>query len=213
MLTRLKGNIFNSKAPVLVNPVNCEGVAGAGLALEFKLRVPSNHEKYASVAKKGILKPGGILPVKFEGRTILNAATKEVWKKPSNPVWVSEIIGKIARHKQYTHIAMPYLGAGKGGLSEQLVYYLMDEVFHDHPTHIELWEFDQNAACPLYTNLLDLYRRSKNEGKVDKFIEYLGLEDYAQQVKHFCEHPTGSIYHLMDDIGSLKVNLYKIRGI
>ena len=36
----LLGNIFDSHAQVLVNPINCVGVMGKGLALEFKRRYP-----------------------------------------------------------------------------------------------------------------------------------------------------------------------------
>ena len=33
MFKKIKGNIFNSKAQVLVNSVNCVGVMGRGIAL------------------------------------------------------------------------------------------------------------------------------------------------------------------------------------
>jgi O-acetyl-ADP-ribose deacetylase (regulator of RNase III) len=34
------GDLFNSKADALINPVNCVGVMGKGLAKEFRLRFP-----------------------------------------------------------------------------------------------------------------------------------------------------------------------------
>jgi len=40
MLTYLKGTVFNAPAKTLVNTVNCSGVMGAGIAVEFKLRFP-----------------------------------------------------------------------------------------------------------------------------------------------------------------------------
>ncbi len=36
MITYKQGNIFNSNAQVITNTVNCVGVMGKGLALEFK---------------------------------------------------------------------------------------------------------------------------------------------------------------------------------
>jgi hypothetical protein len=39
-ITIIKGNIFNSKAQTIVNTVNCVGVMGKGIALEFKKRYP-----------------------------------------------------------------------------------------------------------------------------------------------------------------------------
>jgi O-acetyl-ADP-ribose deacetylase (regulator of RNase III) len=41
----LKGNIFTSKYQTLVNTVNCVGVMGAGIALEYRLRYPEMHDK------------------------------------------------------------------------------------------------------------------------------------------------------------------------
>jgi O-acetyl-ADP-ribose deacetylase (regulator of RNase III) len=37
------GSIFDSDAEALVNPVNCVGVMGKGLALQFKEKYPKNY--------------------------------------------------------------------------------------------------------------------------------------------------------------------------
>ena len=39
-ITYPKGNIFDSNSKTLVNTVNCVGVMGKGIALEYKLRYP-----------------------------------------------------------------------------------------------------------------------------------------------------------------------------
>ena len=39
-VTIIKGDIFDSDAQTIVNTVNCAGVMGKGLALEFKKRFP-----------------------------------------------------------------------------------------------------------------------------------------------------------------------------
>jgi len=41
-----KGNLFASERQTLVNTVNCVGVMGAGIALEFKLRYPAMFRRY-----------------------------------------------------------------------------------------------------------------------------------------------------------------------
>ena len=41
MIRYVKGNIFNSQMETIVNPVNCVGVMGKGLALEYKRRYPT----------------------------------------------------------------------------------------------------------------------------------------------------------------------------
>jgi O-acetyl-ADP-ribose deacetylase (regulator of RNase III) len=60
------GNLFDSKADALVNTVNCKGIMGKGVALEFKKRFPFCFSPYKSACRKGILKPGDILYVKFD---------------------------------------------------------------------------------------------------------------------------------------------------
>ena len=44
--TEVKGDIFQSKAQALVNPVNCVGAMGAGLARQFKNRYPELDRRY-----------------------------------------------------------------------------------------------------------------------------------------------------------------------
>ena len=40
MIVFKNGNIFDSKCETLVNPINCVGVMGKGLALIFKNKFP-----------------------------------------------------------------------------------------------------------------------------------------------------------------------------
>jgi len=42
----IKGDIFQSRAQTLVNTVNCVGIMGKGLALEFKNRFPGMYKDY-----------------------------------------------------------------------------------------------------------------------------------------------------------------------
>ena len=51
MLHFMTGDIFDSPAHTLVNPVNCVGVMGAGLALEFKKRFPQEFKNYVQFCR------------------------------------------------------------------------------------------------------------------------------------------------------------------
>ena len=48
MLKALIGDMFVSRAQTLVNTVNCVGVMGKGVALEFKRRFPLMFEDYVA---------------------------------------------------------------------------------------------------------------------------------------------------------------------
>jgi O-acetyl-ADP-ribose deacetylase (regulator of RNase III) len=56
MVKVLIGDLFESKAQTWVNTVNCVGVMGKGVALEFKNRFPDMYEDYVARCKRGEVK-------------------------------------------------------------------------------------------------------------------------------------------------------------
>jgi hypothetical protein len=84
MLTAVSGDIFTSRAQTLVNTVNCVGVMGKGIALEFKKRYPAMFEDYVARCRLGQVRLGE--PYLFRdlgGAMILNFPTKDHWRSPS----------------------------------------------------------------------------------------------------------------------------------
>ncbi len=66
MIREIQGDIFTSTAEAYVNPVNCVGVMGKGLALEFKKRFPEMLSCYQKWCKEGKIKAGGLAFVSRE---------------------------------------------------------------------------------------------------------------------------------------------------
>ena len=60
MITFVKRNLFDSAAQVLTNTVNCVGVMGKGVAIEFKTRYPAMFEDYRERCRRGEVKPGAL---------------------------------------------------------------------------------------------------------------------------------------------------------
>lgn len=58
MITYIKGDIFTSECQTIVNTVNCLGVMGKGIALEYKKRYPEMFEIYKEFCKKKMLNIG-----------------------------------------------------------------------------------------------------------------------------------------------------------
>lgn len=76
------GDLLRAPADALVNPVNCVGVCGKGLALEFKRAYPANFRAYAEQCRRHELVVGRIFT--FGHRpTIVNFPTKRHWRQPS----------------------------------------------------------------------------------------------------------------------------------
>lgn len=96
-------DIFASGCEALVNPVNCVGVSGNGLALEFKRRFPQAVRWYEDTCRRGVpMRPGEILvdSTRVSGgmslRMIIFATTKDHWRQPSQLVWVESCLAQIA---------------------------------------------------------------------------------------------------------------------
>ena len=122
----VEGDIFDADVDALVNPVNCKGVSGAGLAKQFKKRFPENQKVYEKIAKNGELHLGDVLvyhdydmPTGAEQRIIINFPTKDHWKDESYIETISDgmdvLRGAIAAY-DIESIAIPPLGCGLGGL-------------------------------------------------------------------------------------------------
>jgi O-acetyl-ADP-ribose deacetylase (regulator of RNase III) len=60
MIEFVQGDIFESGCEVLVNPVNCKGVMGKGLALQFKRRYPEMFDIYLEACQVRAIRPGGL---------------------------------------------------------------------------------------------------------------------------------------------------------
>ena len=56
----VNGNIFDSRGQVLVNPVNCVGTMGAGLAKQFAARYPAMNELYREECRKHLVRTGEV---------------------------------------------------------------------------------------------------------------------------------------------------------
>ena len=81
MIKVVRGTLFESNAQTWVNAVNCVGVMGKGIALEFKNRFPDMYEDYVSRCKRGEAKLGR--PYLFKRLVppwILNFPTKDHWR-------------------------------------------------------------------------------------------------------------------------------------
>lgn len=123
--------IFDSSAQTLVNTINCVGVMGKGLALEFKNRYPAMFDKYKSFCDKGVFKPGVLWIYKAEdGKWILNFPTKIDWKNPSKIEYIEEGLKKFVEiwsEKGITSVAFPLLGCSNGGLNPDEVIPIMEK--------------------------------------------------------------------------------------
>lgn len=121
----LTGDLFQSKAQTLVNAVNCVGVMGKGIALEFKRRFPEMYEDYAARCAAKRVRLGE--PYLFRRATppwILNFPTKDHWRSVSrlSDILVGlEYLQRCCRDWGIESLAVPALGCGEGQLEWRVV--------------------------------------------------------------------------------------------
>lgn len=128
MIEYKKGNILQEDVEALVNTVNCVGVMGRGIALQFKNVFPENFKAYVHACKKNEVQPGRMFVFKTGRLTnpqyIINFPTKRHWRGGSQIEDIeSGIAGLVEVIRRYNihSIAIPPLGSGLGGLDWSIV--------------------------------------------------------------------------------------------
>ena len=117
------GDILSSGLDAIMNPVNCVGVMGGGLAKRFKDCFPGNFLAYVSCCKEGGLRPGRSFI--FETgtpeppRIIINFPTKDHWRNKSRLEFIEhglkDLVSRIGDY-DIGNLGLPALGCGLGGL-------------------------------------------------------------------------------------------------
>ncbi len=152
-----KGNLFDTNADTIVNTVNCVGVMGKGVALEFRRRFPEMYESYREECMAGRLKPGDILFYAQSRPRVLSLAVKNDWKYPSKYEWVESCLRQFRmqyRQLGIESIAFPWIGAMNGRLDWSRVHDMMRRYLGDLPDiRVEVVEFDAKAPDPLFNVL------------------------------------------------------------
>lgn len=126
-------SIFDVAGAIAVIPVNCEGVAGKGVALDWRRLDKRAYENYEAACLRKLVRPGSVLPVAGDSYWVL-AATKNQWRYPSLRPWIDQCLVGIVTFSVLnpdTQIAVPLLGAGCGGIDKDWVLYRMKDVFAD----------------------------------------------------------------------------------
>lgn len=119
MIELTRGNLLKADAQALVNAVNCVGVMGKGIALQFKQAYPENFRVYESACTAKEVRPGRMLIVAtgvlIGPRFVINFPTKRHWRDNSRiediDAGLNALIDDVRRLK-ISSIAVPPLGCG-----------------------------------------------------------------------------------------------------
>jgi len=147
MIQISSGNLLKADAEAIVNTVNCVGIMGKGVALQFKQAYPENFVAYAKACKSGEVQLGKMFVFQtgslFNPRYIINFPTKNHWKEKSKlndiKTGLKELV-RIVRELDIQSIAVPPLGCGNGGLEWEEVRPAIQQAFAElENVHVLLW--------------------------------------------------------------------------
>lgn len=143
MITYCQGNLLFSHAQTLVNTVNCVGVMGKGIALQFKLQYPEMYRDYRDACHSGKIRVGSLWLWNAPTHLIVNFPTKQHWRYPSQLPWIEDglkaFVG-LYKAAGVTSVAFPPLGCGNGGLDfPSQVQPLMEQYLAPLPIPIEIY--------------------------------------------------------------------------
>lgn len=148
MIELKRGDILKQDAEALVNTVNCVGVMGRGIALQFRKAFPENYKVYRNAAEHGQVRPGRMFVVDLNRvmnpLLIINFPTKRDWRGNSRiediKAGLRDLV-KVLRRYKVRSVAVPPLGCGLGGLNWNEVRPLIEETLSEIPDlHVYLFE-------------------------------------------------------------------------
>jgi len=123
MIEYKTGDILSEEAEALVNSVNCVGVMGRGIALQFKKAFPGNFNAYVARCERNQMRPGRVFVFEtgqtVPPRYIINFPTKRHWRGKSRIEDIEAGLASLTeeiRSYGIRSIAIPPLGSGLGGL-------------------------------------------------------------------------------------------------
>lgn len=152
MIELKHGDILKQDAEALVNTVNCVGVMGRGIALQFKQAYPKNYKAYREASDQGRIQPGRMFVVDLNRvlnpKLIINFPTKRHWKGNSRIEDIREGLKdlvRILRERKVRSLAIPPLGCGLGGLDWNIVRPLIEKALDELP-EIRVYLFEPTGA-------------------------------------------------------------------
>lgn len=152
-ITLTRGDLLKQdNVDAIVNTVNCVGVMGKGIALQFRNKWPENFRSYEAACKAKQVRPGQMFVFDSGGLVkpnfIINFPTKDHWRGKSRIEFIRDgLVDLVAQVRRLgiRSIAIPPLGCGNGGLEWSEVRPLIESAFERLPD-VEVRLFPPDGA-------------------------------------------------------------------
>lgn len=224
MISYSKSTVFNAKCHAIVNTVNCVGVMGKGIALEYKLRYPEMFTDYQLKCKNKEIKIGRVDYWVSSSVIIINFPTKYDFKYPSKLEWIEKGLDDfVTSYKKHNikSAAFPKLGVSNGELSWDEVKCVMEKYLSNLEIDIVICLDELETAEGKEMEMVSLFNQSSMDQilakvklsskqveslelskPINRFreiikVESIGSITYTKLFKHFYEVQKKSIFEPM----------------
>lgn len=152
MVELKRDNLLKTDAQALVNTVNCVGVMGKGIALQFKQAFPENFKAYEKACRKEEITLGKVFTYQtgsmINPKYIINFPTKKHWRCKSKLADIQSGLQSLVEEVHrlgITSIAIPPLGCGYGGLKWSQVHPIIESAF-SKLSEVDVFLFEPKGA-------------------------------------------------------------------
>ena len=164
MIEYFNGTVFNTDEKAIVNTVNCTGVMGAGLALEFALRYPNMLTDYEKKCESRMIQVGLVDYFVDNDITIINFPTKWHFKYPSKKIWIEDGLKNFVKSYKENNIqsvAFPKLGTYNGGLLWDEIKPLMETYLKGLDIKVYICLDNENTADGVEAEMINVFSNLK----------------------------------------------------
>jgi uncharacterized protein YwgA/O-acetyl-ADP-ribose deacetylase (regulator of RNase III) len=192
------GNLFDSDAQTLVNTVNCVGVMGKGIALEFKRRFPDYYRDYVEKCDHHRMQLGH--PDLYRSdvhQWIVSFPTKGHWRSATRLSDIQEGLDVlVARYRDWgiTSLAVPPLGCGQGQLEWRVVGPTIYRALSKLSVPVILYAPPGTPPSELQPAFLDGTTPSVNQGNYSEKVRpaWVALVEVVKRIEQRkYHHPVG----------------------
>ena len=164
MIRYTEGNILKADTHAIINTVNCVGVMGKGIALQFKKAFPENFKVYKKACDKKEVTVGKMFIFDsgstFNPRFIINFPTKNHWRGKSKYEFIEvglKDLRKQIENFKIKSVAVPPLGCGLGGLDWSKVRPMIENCLGS--LDIEILIFEPKGAPSVKDQPIELDKK------------------------------------------------------
>ena len=183
------GDLLKADVEAVINTVNCVGVMGKGIALQFKKKWPAAYKEYKKVCDAKELRPG-MMHVFERGKIaekphyIINFPTKDHWRGKSKIEFIDEgLVSLIESIKQHNikSIAIPPLGCGNGGLEWEMIAERLEHYLKELSEEVDIYIYPPEGAPEAKSLVVNTQRPNMTAGRavLVKLIELYSRSNYS----------------------------------